>query len=342
MSHSVAVLGAGSWGTALACLLAGNGQPTVLWSHSPEHAAACQSGRHNPRYLPELRFPTALEVTAELGAAVAVAEWILVATPSRAFAPTLSAVAPFLRTNTPVAWATKGLEPQRGVLLHEVARDLLPAAGPLAVVSGPSFAGEVARGLPTAVTVASSTPAFAWRVAEALHNPRFRVYAGDDVTGVEVGGAVKNILAIAAGVSDGLGFGSNARAALITRGLTEMTRLGLTLGARAETFMGLAGLGDLVLTCTDDQSRNRRVGLALAAGQSLAEALQRIGQEAEGVPTTGLVRALAQARNVDMPICEQTYSLLYQHLPPEQAVRNLLERALRFESIADMPAMAGA
>lgn len=331
MGETVSVLGAGSWGTALACLLTRNGHQVSLWCHTEAQARRLGLDRSNERYLPGIQFPPRLRVTSDLDEAVRHRDWLLLVVPSHAFAECLSRIAPLIPVGRAIAWATKGLEPSRGALLHQVARELLPDAGPLAVLSGPSFAREVALGLPTAITAGCEDEHFARRLAEALHNPRFRVYTSDDVIGIEVGGAVKNVLAIAAGVSDGLGFGANARAALITRGLHEITRLGLVLGARPETFMGLAGLGDLVLTCTDDQSRNRRVGLRLAEGKSLEEALQTIGQEAEGVLTARLVHRLAVDRGIDMPICEQTHGLLYEGLPPQQAVSNLLERELKSE-----------
>jgi glycerol-3-phosphate dehydrogenase (NAD(P)+) len=229
-----------------------------------------------------------------------------------------------------VAWATKGLEPTTGRLLHQVAAEIL-GDRELAVISGPSFAGEVARRLPTAVTVASPSPEHARRVASYLHNERFRAYTSDDLVGVQIGGAAKNVLAIAAGIADGLGFGANTRAALITRGLAEIIRLGTALGGRQETFMGLAGVGDLVLTCTDDQSRNRRMGLALARGLSVNEARQEIGQEVEGVATSRSLHVIGERVSVEMPISDQVYAVLYAGVSPDQATKNLLLRSSKAE-----------
>ena len=321
-----AVLGAGSWGTALAALLANNGLTTWLWGRDAEHIAALRFTRRNDRYLPGLALPPPLHATWDLAQALRDAAAVLVVVPSHAFRSTLKRAVSHLREGASVAWATKGLEPDRAALLHEVAAELLPPGAATAVLSGPTFATEVAAGLPTAVTVASSDAAFARSLATALHSQPFRVYTSDDMIGVEVGGAVKNVLAIAAGIADGLGFGANTRAALITRGLAEMMRLGVALGGHRETFMGLAGLGDLVLTCTEDLSRNRRLGLGLAGGQSLEQALQDIGQVVEGVRTAREVVKLAEAQSVSMPIAEQVYQVLYMGTSPHAAVRALLNR----------------
>jgi len=255
---------------------------------------------------------------------------LLIVVPSRAFADVLHHLSYQLPDDLGIAWATKGFEPDSGRLLHQVAEEIV---GPrdLAVVSGPSFAKEVALGLPTAVTVASPSPSHARRVAGCLHSDRFRAYTSDDLVGVQVGGAAKNVLAIATGIADGLGFGANTRAALITRGLAELIRLGTALGGKQETFMGLAGLGDLVLTCTDDQSRNRRMGLALARGLGVEEARREIGQEVEGVITTGSVNAIARRMAVEMPICEQVFGVLHEGVTPTQATQNLLARGSRAE-----------
>jgi len=326
-------LGAGSWGTALAVLLAGNGQTTLLWGHDKAQMAAMAAQRRNPRYLAEVSFPPPLHVEGDLGRAVRMAEDLVLAVPTQAFRALLQELAPHLSAAARVAWASKGLEPGTGKLLHEVAAEVLGAARPAAVVSGPTFAREVAMGLPTAVTVASTAAGFAAELAARLRNNHFRAYTSDDVVGVEVGGAVKNILAIAAGIADGLGFGANTRAALVTRGLAEMMRLGVVLGGRRETFMGLAGLGDLVLTCTDDQSRNRRVGLALARGQSVAEACAGVGQVAEGVHAAREVRGLAHKHGVEMPITEQVCRVLYEGLAPRAAVQTLLQREQKAETL---------
>lgn len=330
-ANAIAVLGAGSWGTALAITL-GRHQPVLLWSHSSHEAAALQRDWENRHYLPGVPLPDSLQVTTDLGLAVQTSDEVLMVVPSHAFAAVLEEVARITPGLAHLAWATKGLHPGTGELLSEVAAHYLPQAS-LAVVSGPTFASEVARGLPTAITVASNTPEHAQRLATRLRSEHFRAYTSDDLVGVQVGGAAKNVMAIAAGISDGLGFGANARAALITRGLSEITRLGLALGGQRETFMGLAGLGDLVLTCTDDQSRNRRMGLALAAGRSVAEAKEQIGQEVEGINTAHEVHNKARSLGIEMPITEQTYRVLFEGLPPHEAVHNLLAREPRAEGL---------
>ncbi len=327
----VAVLGAGSWGTALAIEL-GRHQPVLLWSHSAQEVAALARDRENRHYLPGVPFPESLQMEADLGAALAAAAEVLVVVPSHAFAGLLARIAELAPELPALCWATKGFDPESGGLLSEVAAHYLPHAG-RAVLSGPTFAAEVARGLPTAITVAADDPALAERLARRLRSDHFRPYTATDLVGVQVGGAAKNVMAIAAGISDGLGFGANARAALITRGLSEITRLGLALGGEKETFMGLAGLGDLVLTCTDDQSRNRRLGLALAAGQDVAEARAAIGQEVEGINTAREVWHKARELGIEMPITEQTYRVLYEGLDPRQAVHNLLARQMRAEGL---------
>jgi len=326
----IAVLGAGSWGTALAILLVRHGAAVRLWGHLAVEIERLQRDRENRQYLPGVSFPAELEPLTDLDAAVAGVDEVLLVVPSHAFRAVTEALAPRLAPGVPVSWATKGFEPNTGRLLHEVAAEVLPGR-PLAVLSGPSFAREVAEGLPTAITVAANDPAHAERVAGYLHGEAFRAYTSDDLIGVQVGGAAKNVMAIAAGIADGLGFGANARAALITRGLAEITRLGLALGGRAETFMGLAGLGDLTLTCTDDQSRNRRMGLALARGLSVAEARAEIGQEVEGVATAREVYRKSRELGVEMPITEQTYRVLYEGLAPLTAVQALLGRRQRAE-----------
>jgi glycerol-3-phosphate dehydrogenase (NAD(P)+) len=326
----VAVLGAGSWGTALAVLLARHGAGVRLWGHLAADIERLRADRENRQFLPGVALPPGVEPVDDLRQAVAGADEILIVVPSHAFRAVAEALARVLPPGVPVSWATKGLEPDTGLLLHEVAARELPGR-PLAVLSGPSFAREVAQGLPTAITVASTDPAHAERVAGYLHGEAFRAYTSADVVGVEVGGATKNVMAIAAGIADGLRFGANARAALITRGLAEITRLGLALGGRPETFMGLAGLGDLALTCTDDQSRNRRMGLALARGLSVAEARAEIGQEVEGVATACAVYRKSRDLGVEMPITEQTYRVLYEGLAPLAAVQALLGRRQRPE-----------
>jgi glycerol-3-phosphate dehydrogenase (NAD(P)+) len=331
MSGTIAVLGAGSWGTALAILIARNGCQTLLWGHQPEHIADLATHRQNQRYLPGMDFPENLWVTSKIAEAAGFSDTLLVCVPSHAFKATLLDFKPYLPESIKIAWATKGFNTDDGALLHDIVAGIFSKATPAAIISGPSFAHEVAANLPTAITVASFQPEFAKQLASVLYSPRFRTYTSSDVIGVEVGGAVKNILAIAAGIADGLGLGANTRAALITRGLTEIMRLGLQLGGKQDTFMGLAGLGDLILTCTDNQSRNRRLGLALGQGHSIAEALAVIGQEVEGVLAAKETVMLARKYHIEMPIIEQTYQVLYEGLDPKVAVENLLARELKPE-----------
>jgi len=326
MMTPISVLGAGSWGTALALLLARNGHLVMLWGHHPQHVAEIESARCNRRYLPDIPFPDSLHVTASLEQALAGCRIVLIVVPSHAFRDLLLAIAPHLAFGSKIAWATKGLEIKTGRLLHEVVTEILSGETPAAVLSGPTFAGEVAANQPTAITVASKQGAFAKEMATLLHNNHFRAYTTEDLIGVQLGGATKNVLAIAAGVADGLGFGANARAALITRGLAEMMRFGLALGGKSETFMGLAGVGDLILTCTDNQSRNRRFGLGLGKGLKREEVAAQIGQEIEGIATAAVVYRLARSHGVDMPITEQIYRILNEGLAPADAVNNLLLR----------------
>src|SRR5688572_20617981 len=285
--------------------------------------------RRNARYLPDTRFPELLEPTADLGAAVSEADDVLVAVPSHALRETLTALAPL--TLRRLAWATKGFELDSGLLPYQVAGQLLPASLPTAVLSGPTFAREVGAGLPTAMSIASTDADYAQRLAERISSDTFRAYTSSDVVGVEVGGATKNVYAIGAGICDGLGFGANTRIALITRGLAEMTRLGLALGGRKETFMGLAGMGDLVLTCTDDQSRNRQFGLALAAGTAPQEALQAIGQVVEGYNGARAVHRVALQHKVPMPIVEHIHKILHEGMDPRAAVAALMRRPISSE-----------
>jgi len=328
----IGVLGAGSWGTALAILLAHNGRSVRLWSVDQNELLPLLADRENRQYLPGIPFPDTLVVEPRLEKLTAVVHDVLVVVPSHGFRATLKLLAAHPPKNLRLAWATKGFEHNTGKLLHQVAAEELGEQRPLAVLSGPTFAREVAAGMPTAVTVASNNTQFAKDLAETLHSGTFRAYTSDDMAGVEVGGAVKNVIAIGCGISDGLEFGANARAALITRGLVEITRLGLKLGARSETFQGLAGLGDLVLTCTDDQSRNRRMGLALAAGKDVKRIERDIGQVVEGVYAAEAVQHLARRLGVDMPITEQIYRILYQGVAPRTAVETLMARALKSET----------
>jgi glycerol-3-phosphate dehydrogenase (NAD(P)+) len=322
----LAVLGAGSWGTALAALAARNGISTVLWGRDPAQAAVIDARHENPRYLPGVALPESLHATADIAVALKDATMILVVVPSHAFTATLKLLAPHRPPSAGVAWATKGFEPGSGRFLHEVAEDVLGKHVPLAVVTGPSFAREVAQGLPTAVTVHSDDAEFARTVAKTLHGPTFRAYTGSDVLGAELGGAMKNVLAVATGVADGMHLGLNARAGLITRGLNEMLRLNAALGGRPETLMGLAGLGDLVLTCTGDLSRNRRFGLALGRGQSLPEAIAEIGQVIESIDTADEVMRLANRHGIELPISALVQQVLHDQITPTECLRQLLAR----------------
>jgi glycerol-3-phosphate dehydrogenase (NAD(P)+) len=326
----VAVLGAGSWGTALAILLARHG-PVTLWDHNALRAEAMERARRNAQYLPNVELPGALRVTAELAVALGSAELVLLVVPSSAFRGVLRQCLPHLRSTTRLAWATKGLDPGTGKLLSQVVADVVGPQMPTAVVSGPTFAGEVAARRPTAVSVASASTSFARDLARRLHDETFRPYTSTDIIGVELGGAAKNVIAIATGIADGLALGANTQAALITRGLAEIMRLGRALGGQRETFMGLAGLGDLVLTCTDNQSRNRRFGLALAKGMTTDEAIQSIGQVVEGFQAAREVRSVARAQQVEMPITEQVYAVLYAGRSPRDAEYALLQRVTKPE-----------
>ncbi len=330
-SQTITVVGAGSWGTALAIQFARSGRRTILWGRVEDHLDRLEEDRENQQFLPGARFPDTLEVQPDLQTAVAAADIVLVAVPSHAFRSLLKALRPFLGPHARLAWATKGFELSTGKLPHQVAEEVLGEAIPKAVLSGPTFAKEVGAGLPTAMTVAATDENYARDLAESVSGESFRAYTSTDIVGVEVGGAVKNVLAIGAGICDGLGFGANTRVALITRGLVEMTRLGVSLGAQPATFMGLAGMGDLVLTCTDNQSRNRRMGLALAAGKTVAEAEKEIRQVVEGVKAAEAVHQVAASAGVEMPICEQIYRILYEGADPREAVTALMQRALKSE-----------
>ena len=324
----ICVLGAGAWGTALALAFAPR-HSIVLWTWLADHAAAMNADRENKEFLPGYRLPDDMGITADGARALADAELAIIATPMAGLRGALALLTEH-RPALPFLWVCKGLEAGTGLLPHQVAN----AAGgqaPRGALTGPSFADEVARGMPTAVTLASNDAAFARGAAQALNTPRLRLYANDDLVGAEVGGAVKNVLAIAAGISDGLGLGLNARAALITRGLAEITRFGVAMGAKQQTFMGLAGLGDLILTCTGDLSRNRRVGLALAAGQTL-EGIQRdLGHVAEGVFTAREVARRAAELGVEMPITDAVCAVLDGRLAAADAVARLMARDPRSE-----------
>ncbi len=331
MQSKLAVLGAGSWGTALAVLAARNGNSTMLWGHDPEHIDSLEKSRLNKQYLPKAPFPDLLEVTSEIESIVKFSDLLLLAIPSHAFKETLVKINPYLENNHKIAWATKGFSNDSGELLHQTVANTLDPNILSAVLSGPTFATEVAANLPTAVTIASTNTVFSEQLAAIFRSPRFRVYTSTDIIGVQIGGAVKNVLAIAAGIADGLGFGANTRAALITRGLTEIQRLGQKLGGKPESFVGLAGLGDLILTCTDNQSRNRRFGLAIGQGQTQESAKKDIGQEIEGIATAKNTYRLAKQHAIEMPIVEQVYNVLYNNLEPTIAVQNLLLREQKAE-----------
>jgi glycerol-3-phosphate dehydrogenase (NAD(P)+) len=327
-STRLAVIGAGSWGTALALHFARAGQPTILWGFEPDEVRAMVTQRCNARYLPGFEFPATLAVTNRLDEAADGAGVVLVAVPSHGFRQTLESLRALGRPLRQLAWATKGFETETGLLPHEVAAQVFGKSLATAVLSGPTFAREVAAGLPSAMTVASADPAYALHLAELVSTDAFRAYTSDDIIGVEVGGATKNVLAIGAGISDGLGFGANTRVALITRGLMEMTRLGTVLGARRDTFMGLSGVGDLVLTCTDDQSRNRRFGLALAGGTPVKDALTSIGQVVEGYFAARAVHEVARRNGIDLPIVEEIYGIVYGQYDPRDAVLRLMRRPI--------------
>lgn len=327
---AVAVLGSGSWGTALAAVLARNGVPTTLWGRDADAIAAMRDTRRNTRYLPELELPESLHCTHDLDAAVRGARVLLIVTPSHAFAELIGLIAGSVEAGTGIAWATKGFDPTSGRFLHEIVAERLPGL-PAAIVTGPSFAREVAQDLPTAVTVHSADAAFAQTIAQLLHGTRFRAYTGSDMIGAELGGAMKNVLAVATGVADGMRLGLNARAGMITRGLNEMLRLGAAIGARAETLMGLAGLGDLVLTCTGDLSRNRRLGLALGRGVSLGDAVAEIGQVVESIETVDTVMRLAARHGIELPISQGVHRVLHEEITPAEALRQLLAREQKAE-----------
>jgi glycerol-3-phosphate dehydrogenase (NAD(P)+) len=330
-AEPMTVIGAGSWGTALAILLAREGHPTQLWGRDGAQLRAMRASRRNARYLPEAVFPEALHIAEDLHQALKISRDVLIAVPSHAFRAMLEEIRPRLGAHARIAWATKGFEITTGLLPHQVVREVLGQT-PGAVLSGPTFAKEVGAGLPTAMTIASADEDFAKELALSLSGPSFRAYTQTDIVGVEVGGAVKNVIAIGSGIADGMGYGANTRVALITRGLAEMMRLGVKLGAQRETFMGLAGLGDLVLTCTDDQSRNRSFGMALGRGESPGQAQGAIHQVVEGVLAARAVHDVAERHRVDMPICREIYAIMYEDKSVRAAVQALMGREVRSEA----------
>ncbi|NCG22051.1 MAG: NAD(P)H-dependent glycerol-3-phosphate dehydrogenase [Rhodobacterales bacterium] len=324
------VLGAGSWGTALAIQLARLGHDTQIWDRNPYRCTQMNEDRKNPRYLKEESLPAGLTAVSDLTAAIDHCELLVPVVPSHALRQVLVAGADAVRADHVICSATKGIEDDTLMNMHEVLVDVLGAPDRTSLIYGPSFAKEVARDLPTAVVVAG--PDEASRIAaEAFHGSHFRCYHTDDITGVCIGGSLKNVMAIACGVSDGVGLGANARAALITRGLAEITRLAVTMGANPLTMMGLAGMGDLVLTCTGNLSRNRRVGLALGEGRTLADILEELGEVAEGVTTASSAWKLARKVGVEMPITDQIHALLYENLPVNDAMGALMGRDRRAE-----------
>lgn len=332
MDYSISVLGAGSYGTALAISLARNNNKVMLWGHNQIKVMAMKQCRCNQEFLPNIYFPDALDVTFDVKEAVISSDILLVVVPSSAFRDVLLSIKDYITPKHKIVWATKGLEPKTGRLLSEVAVEILGENVPLAAISGPTFAKELALGMPTAIAVAGNNDEFTEQISSLIHSSKnFRVYKNPDFIGIQIGGSVKNVIAIGAGLSDGLGFGANARTALITRGLVELQRLGEAMGANPKTFMGMAGLGDLVLTCTDNQSRNRRFGLALGKGKSVKESIEEIGQVVEGYSNTEEVHLLAEKYNVDMPICNEIFYVLYHNKSPKQATATLLGRTKKEE-----------
>ncbi|HET8882465.1 MAG TPA: NAD(P)H-dependent glycerol-3-phosphate dehydrogenase [Solimonas sp.] len=332
MNDVVAVIGAGSFGTALAIQLARRGSPTLLCGRDAAKLAAMEAARENAQYLPGCHFPVKLHAHADLAAAAHAADELLIATPSHVLRATLEQLKPLLRDGQGIVAACKGLEPHTGKLVHEVIGEVLADSRPFGVLSGPTFAKELGLGLPTAVTIASADEAFAEKFAHLLHGDGFRAYWSEDLTGVEIGGAAKNVMAIGVGIADGMSLGANTRAALITRGLAEIMRLAIAMGGKAETLMGLAGMGDLVLTCTDNQSRNRRMGLLLAQGRSVDAAIAEIRQVVEGVKAAPEVLRLAQKYGVDMPITDAVNGVLSGRLSAVEAVRVLATRPAKAET----------
>jgi glycerol-3-phosphate dehydrogenase (NAD(P)+) len=328
----IVVLGAGSWGTALAIQFSRGGQPTVLWGRAEDNPEELARVRENLRYLPGAKFPPTLSVEPDLAKALASGDDVVLVVPSSALRAVLTEIKPSLGPRARIAWASKGFELDTGKLPHQVAREVLGPKVPIAVLSGPTFAKEVGQGLPTAIAVASPDEDFARDLAERISSGGFRAYTQSDIVGVEIGGAVKNVLAIATGCSDGLGYGSNSRVFLITRGLAELMRLGVALGAKRETLMGLAGLGDLVLTCTGTLSRNRHVGVELARGRPLADVLAGMKMVAEGVRTTEAALALAARHGVELPIASQVRELLAGRKDARTALYELMLRRQRAET----------
>lgn len=325
MTAVVAVLGAGSWGTALAIQLARSNPEIHLWGHDPDHMVRLRETRENSDYLPGFTIADNVTIHVDLADVVASADYILVAIPSKGFRQLLVDLKPLLSSDVPVFWASKGFEIESGLMLHQVIEQEIPG-NPYGVVSGPTFAVEVAQGVPAAIACAGNDESATEAFAELLRGYHFRAYTTEDIIGVELGGALKNVLAIAVGAADGLGFGANTRAMLITRGLNEIMRLAGELGAQPETLMGLAGLGDIILTCTDDKSRNRRFGLAIGRGKTISQAEIEVGQTVEGVRAAKAVQQKISETGLDLPILTEVYRVLYENVTPMQAVRYLESR----------------
>ncbi|THB75087.1 MAG: NAD(P)-dependent glycerol-3-phosphate dehydrogenase [Gammaproteobacteria bacterium] len=328
---SFGILGAGSWGSALGILLARNNHKVLIWDINTQLLSSINKNRENNTYLPGIKFPENLQPAESAKQVIYECDILLLVIPSSAFRETLIEFKDLINRKKYICWATKGLDSSSGGLLHQTVADILGKNIIPAIISGPNFAKEVASGLPTAVTVASPDISFADAVADSLRSSVFRPYTSQDIVGVEVGGSIKNVLAVAAGISDGLGYGANARAGLITRGLNEMTRLGVAFGGKIETFMGLSGVGDLVLTCTDNQSRNRRFGIGLGQGKTLEKIQNEIGQAIEGLRTAKEVYSLSKNLNIELPICEQVYKVIYENKPAKEAVNDLLNRPPKAE-----------
>jgi glycerol-3-phosphate dehydrogenase (NAD(P)+) len=328
---ALGVLGAGSYGTALAQSTASKGLPVMLWCRNPQTAQRMQEERVNTKYLPGVHFEDSLSVTSNLELFVNSCKTILVVVPSHTFGQVLESIKPFLTSEHKIAWATKGLDVKSGKLLSEVASEVLGDSIPMAALSGPTFAMELAKGMPTAIAVAGTNEEFIKEFIELMHTKTFRIYESCDLLGLQLGGAIKNVIAIGAGLSDGLGFGANARTALISRGLAEMIRLGIAYGATDKAFMGLSGLGDLILTCTDNQSRNRRFGFFLGQGLTCEQALEKIGQVVEGYTMSKVVKNICDRLNVQMPICNEVYEVIYNGKSGVDAAMSLLGRSLKAE-----------
>ena len=329
--YDLTVIGAGSYGTSLAISTASKGLKVMLWTRREETAKIMQQDRVNQKYLPSIAFPETLTVSSDLNHCINASKTVLVVVPSHTFADVLVSIKPYLTPEHRLAWATKGLDKDSGRLLSDIASQILSDKIPMAALSGPTFAMELAKGLPTAIAVAGTDSDFIKEFCELMHTKTFRIYESDDLVGLQLGGGIKNVIAIGAGLSDGLGYGANARTALITRGLAEMTRLGEALGSSQKAFMGLSGLGDLILTCTDNQSRNRRFGYYLGQGMSVEKALEKIEQVVEGYTMSKVVVDLCEKFNVQMPICQEVYKVIYEGKNGQAAAMSLLGRSLKSE-----------